>query len=140
MSWIENDDILNFDKGALKVYVSALVALANSDGMSLIERDYINLQAALVGIDPTDLLDEPSIEKNELEALPSVLKNILLRDAIALAHIDNDCTDNERTELFRLADMMDVSHATVDSIEDWLLEYWNLLARGSKLFSLEGNT
>jgi hypothetical protein len=81
-------DLLDFEEKDLRIYLSALVAIALSDGLHQDEKQYIDLQSALAGIDPSSIWDDSTFDEQALKALPQALKSILIRDAVTLAHID----------------------------------------------------
>ena len=109
--------------------------IALSDGLHQGEKKYIDLQSALVGIDPSSLWDDSTFDEQALKALPLALKSILIRDVITLAHIDNDYTEEENGKLFDLLQMMDFPVEKVEAIKCWLVDYWALLEKGNVLFS-----
>ena len=129
------DNLLDFEESELRTYLSSLVAIALSDGLHKEEKKYIDLQSALVGIDPDSIWDDSAIDEQALKALPLALKSILIRDAITLAHIDNEYTEEEDDKLFDLSRMMDFPVEKVAAIKGWLVDYWTLLEKGNVLFS-----
>jgi hypothetical protein len=89
----------------------------------------------LVGIDPSSIWDDSTFDEQALKALPQALKSILIRDAVTLAHIDNEYTEEENDKLFDLSRMMDSPVEKVEAIKCWLVDYWALLEKGNVLFS-----
>jgi hypothetical protein len=111
--------------------------MAHSDGHAD-ERElaYIDLQANLAGIEMHTFNDPlQDVSDYQLASLPSMLRNLLLRDAITLAYIDEDYTETEQAKLYELADRMAISRDKITEIENWLLDYWLLMEKGEELFS-----
>lgn len=130
-------DLTQYEEAQRQIYIRALFDMAYSDGIAD-ERElaYIDLQAELAGIEMPDKI--PPIDDahySQLKNLPALLKNLLLRDAITLAYIDDDYTETEQSKLFELADRMLIPREKITQIENWLLDYWLLMEKGEELFS-----
>jgi uncharacterized tellurite resistance protein B-like protein len=130
-------DLTQFEESQRHIYIGALLEMAHSDGHAD-ERElaYIDLQAQLAGIEMNAFSKaNPEISDQQLGNLPSMLRNLLLRDAITLAYIDEDYTEAEQEKLYELADRMAISREKITEIETWLLDYWLLMEKGEELFS-----
>ncbi|MCK9246926.1 MAG: hypothetical protein M0P11_08255 [Anaerolineaceae bacterium] len=130
-------DLTQFEESHRHIYISALLEMAHSDGHAD-ERElaYIDLQANLAGIEMHTFNDPlQDVSDYQLASLPSMLRNLLLRDAITLAYIDEDYTETEQAKLYELADRMAISRDKITEIENWLLDYWLLMEKGEELFS-----
>ena len=60
---------------------------------------------------------------------------MIIRDMLVLAYIDGEYSTEEQKHLKDIALSMKLDVLIVDEINQWLNDYWKLLAKGKKLFS-----
>jgi len=123
-----------------RIYIRALVAIARIDGLIPVEVSYVELQADLHQVNSLDIWDdhEPPAA-SELRSLSAVAKKMLIRDAIALAHIDKNYSDNEHKSILEYANIIGLSEDVTLKITDWLNRYWQIIDEGSQLFGDDNN-
>lgn len=126
-------------------YLRTLIRVARANGMVHVrERDFVEGQALLAGIDPRSLW-EPIEETEEWVNVPVSTGQAVLRDCIALAHVDGEYDANEQLAVRRVAARLGVDEARLCELEAdaqhlvpplleggpaWFREYW--LLQGKK--------
>lgn len=119
-------------------FMKGLVCLAKADGVISEEESQYFIEAAYnMG------LSEGQVEeiKNCMESKERIQvsfdsmaeKALFFREAIQLCAIDVAYTKEEREEIQRLADMMDVDKALIQEIEAWVMEGMDWKKRGDEL-------
>lgn len=115
-----------------EVYLKALIAVAQADGVSSSERDFIQNQATLLGVDEVNF--EMMISLDDLSnQINAVTRRIIVRDCIVLATVDGDYTENERRRIAGIAEALGVTPERTAQLENWLQQYSDLLEEGQRL-------
>lgn len=118
-------------------YIQTLVAIANIDGLLQQEKDYVNFQAGILDIDPEPYWSKINdINDIDFSNVSETTKRLILRDAIVIAHIDSEYSQEEISFVNELATQMKLPEDLVPKIESWLLDYWAILEEGSDLFAI----
>jgi tellurite resistance protein len=118
-------------------YVQALVAIANIDGLLQQEKDYVNFQAGILDLDPEPYWSKVNdVNDIDFSNVSEATKRLILRDAIVIAHIDSEYSQEEISFVNELATRMELPEDLVPEIESWLLDYWAILEEGSELFAI----
>lgn len=122
-------------------YLEALVMLARlEDGINQQKMDFIQMQAALLGIDINPLLEKTGdLFSIKHENMNRLTKMSIIRECISFAYIDGVYTQPERESVCKIADQFSISRNDVDAMERWLKEYWLLLQKGNELLGLNNN-
>ena len=108
-----------------ELYVSTLMKVAHSDGIHPSEREMLERQAALFGVDIDVLPDAP----NDLSALPWATRVLVYRDALILTMADEESSDAEERHLSDLSARMALPSDVVAEISEWAKDYEILLDR-----------
>lgn len=125
-------------------YLRTLIRVARANGMVHVrERDFVEGQALLAGIDPHTLW-EPVPEAEEWVNVPVSTGQAVLRDCIALAHVDGEYDEQEQQAVRRVAARLGVDEARLRELEAdaehlvpplleggpaWFREYWLLQSK-----------
>jgi tellurite resistance protein len=118
-------------------YIKALVAVAKIDGLLAEEKDFVNFQAGLIGVDTSVYWgEELEIDDIDFETVSNTTKKLILRDAIVIAYIDGEYSIDEIEMISVLANKMKQPKELVDEIESWLLDYWVVLKKGNELLGI----
>jgi uncharacterized membrane protein YebE (DUF533 family) len=118
-------------------YIQTLVAIARIDGLLQQEKDYVNFQAGILDIDSEPYWSKTiDIDDIDFSNVSETTKRLILRDAIVIAHIDSEYSQEEISFVNELATQMKLPEDLVSKIESWLLEYWAILEEGSELFAI----
>ena len=118
-------------------YIQALVAIANIDGLLQQEKDYVNFQAGILDLDPEPYWSKVNdVNDIDFSNVSEATKRLILRDAIVIAHIDSEYSQEEISFVNELATQMELPEDLVPKIESWLLDYWAILEEGSDLFAI----
>lgn len=115
-----------------ELYVSTLMSVAHSDGIHPSEREMLERQAELFGVDIDSLPDAP----NDLSSLPWATRVLVYRDALILTMADEESSDAEERHLADLSERMALPSDVVSEISAWAKDYEMLLNRMDTL--LEG--
>lgn len=121
----------DFDGSA---YLSALVAVAQADGVTPEEEEFIRGQAEAMGIPMPDLT-KPVEVATVADVASTVTKRVIVRDCIVLALVDGHYTENERQRIFDIARQFGVEPALVERMERWAKDYSRVLAEGQAILS-----
>ena len=122
--------ITEFTPKEAKVYLKALLIVANADGdISDKEKRFLQSQASLLGVEISDYLPFDSqdlffIHDNDFL---EIHKKVLLRDSIILANIDDSYDEQEKLRIRQIADQLNMDHHVVDLLEDWYQQSINFL-------------
>ena len=108
-----------------ELYVSTLMKVAHSDGIHPSEREMLERQATLLGVDLNNLPDAP----DDLSALPWATRVLVYRDALILTMADEESSDEEERHLADLSERMALPPDAVDEISAWVKDYEMLLDR-----------
>ncbi len=108
-----------------ELYVSTLMKVAHSDGIHPSEREMLERQATLFGVDLDGLPDAP----NDLSALPWATRVLVYRDALILTMADEESSDAEERHLADLSARMALPSDVVDEISAWAKDYEIILDR-----------
>jgi len=119
-----------------KIYLRALASVAHADGVLDVERQFIEQQAASLGIDQEEINLSQPVDLDSLTSTASDLtRRLIVRDCIVLASLDDDYTGNERRHIRHLAARLGVSEDVVGKLEDWVNRYSTILEEGQRLLS-----
>lgn len=128
-------------KEEAEYYFRFMVAVCKSDGDDIDEREknYINLQAELIGLDNADQYwdEDFDLDHSDAGGISDAAKLSIIRDCIVIANIDNEYHELERKKIFEIASEIGVTEEKVLEIESWLQEYWVVLEKGVRIFSPE---
>ena len=129
------NEVAELDGLDTNVYFQILFIVAYADGeYKDIEKEFISHQAKLMGFDLSTVTEKPvSMDMVDVSEMSSVTKNIILRDCIALAYIDGDYDNVERTKIMDLGRIFNVSEENINEIEQWHKDYLDIIERGYKL-------
>lgn len=116
------------------VYLAALAQVAHSDGLHQDEKDILENQAEIFGIDLDDLPEIPE----DLSTLSWGTRVLVYRDAILLALEDKIISENEQKYLDDLAKRLGFSPDMADTILTWVRDYDMLLSRMDAILSNAG--
>ena len=130
----------------MQTYLACLLALARADRrVEPQERDFVERQAALLGVEPSDLWTVPPVDQllQDARELPLRTRGALVRDLVFLARADGHYAREERREIERIATrlgippvqvaMLEAQAAVpqeVDGAPGWFREYWYLAQKG----------
>jgi len=121
-------------------YLKTVIAVAHSDGsVPDKEREFIDMQAQLLSLDPTEYWDNPEDNLGFLNDANMSRQTCMtiIRDCIVLGHIDGNFDENERAKINDIASMLGVKTSDVEAVEEWLKELWAVMEKGSRLFQGE---
>ena len=119
-----------------ETYLRALIAVVKIDGIKVIERDYIETRAKVLGVDTVALWEEELKEFPPIpEEVSEVTRRVIVRDCILLGCIDGEYTDAERAWVHRIATWLSVDIEASDRLEDWLRRYFDLMEEQEMLLS-----
>ena len=113
------------DSFSPELYVSTLMKVAHSDGIHPSEREMLERQATLLGVDLGNLPDAP----DDLSDLPWATRVLVYRDALILTMADEESSDEEERHLSDLSERMALPTDAVDEISAWVKDYETLLDR-----------
>ena len=117
-----------------EVYVRALVAVAQTDGVRDEERAFITDHAAALGVTPPDF--EQNVDVATLgKGTPEVTRRMIVRDCIVLASMDGDYTATERERIRDIARQLGVDSDVVAKLEAWITKYSDVLGEGQRLLA-----
>jgi len=121
-----------------KAYIRSIIGVAVADGtLDEKERKFINLQAELVGVDPSDFWENPDTDLTFLDGLdisrPTCM--LIIKDCISLAYIDGHYAESERDHVLKFATQLGLTEADVDALHQWLTDLWAIMKKGEKLFT-----
>jgi len=123
-----------------EAYLKALTAVAMADGeIAPEEMTFIEVQAKLLALDLEKILKAP--EQNLRLITPKIslkTKKVILRDCISMAHMDGKYSSIEQTKVLEIAQDLGLGSQDVEELEKWLLDYWKILERGSKILGDAG--
>jgi hypothetical protein len=127
-----NADTRDFDP---RTYLRILVAIAKADkDNGPPELEYVRRQAERLGLDSGDFFKSTDksflIEPQNVSRLTAL---VILKDAIALASLDNNLSLPERVKIYTYAERLDISKNDVDRLEQLLDEYRQLDERWRQL-------
>lgn len=123
----------NFDA---EVYVRALVAVAQTDGVRDEERAFITDHAGALGVPVPDF--ETRIDVGTVGAGTSdVTRRMIVRDCIVLAALDGDFSSAERERIKDIAGHLGVSPAMAQKLEAWVTKYAEVVEEGQQLLASE---
>ena len=131
----------------VRAYLSALVRIAETDQRAHpAARDFIDEQARLVGVDPSEARQLADYCRGrELAPLQRRTRLALVRDCIVVANLDGDYTPRERAKLEEIAGRLALTPHDINVAEEearicmppfrdnsppWLREYWGILEKG----------
>lgn len=121
-----------------EIYIRTLVAIAKADDLTDEEKNFVDFQAGVVGIEGQEYWsDETNISSICFDEVSVVTKKIILRDSIVIAHIDKIYSDTEKDMISNLAHQMNLPESFIDELEDWLLAYWAHLELGNTLLGID---
>lgn len=122
-------------------YLKTLVSVARANGLVHVrEREFVNGQACLAGVDPVALWGDPGYHQAAFLA-PRATRDAVLRDCIALACSDGEYDEHERQTVHRLAGSFGVDPERIAELEAaaqrlapplleggpaWFRDYWML--------------
>lgn len=109
-------------------YIGALISIAKADGIKSVERNFIEDQARVLGVDPDALWEHPPINLDQFaQTASTVTKRLLIRDCITLASVDDDYSDNERHHILSMAVQFNIQTEMVEKLESWVQRYKSLV-------------
>jgi uncharacterized tellurite resistance protein B-like protein len=120
-----------------QLYLKTLISVALADEViHEKEKEFINAQAELLSVDPEPYWANPEKDISFLRnAVMSRLSRITtIRDCIVLGYIDGNFDDSERKQVAQIAEYLNLNASDVESVEDWLKEFWAILEKGKILF------
>ena len=120
-------------------YLKTLIILAKADKkITAEERSFIEAQAILLNVDITPYWETTGDNLSVLDPARTsrVTKMVILRDAIALGHIDGDYAQSEKELVLEVAKRLLLTEADIDVMENWLKKYWAVIEEGKKLIGL----
>jgi hypothetical protein len=125
-------DTQDFDP---RTYLRILIAIAKADkDNGPPEFNYVRRQAERLGLDGGRFFKETDksflIEHQMVNRLTAL---VILKDAIALASLDNNLSLPERVKIYAYAERLDISRNDVDRLEKLLDEYRQLNDRWRQL-------
>ena len=120
------------------IYIKTLVAIAKVDGLTDEEKNFVDFQAGVVGIEGQEYWsEETDISSICFDEVSAITKKIILRDSIVITHIDKIYSDTEKVMINNLAHQMNLPESFIDELEDWLLAYWAHLELGNTLLGID---
>ncbi len=106
-----------------KLYLSALVASAKSDdALDQDEIDFYMNIATHMGVEDAEarhILEQASLDMASVPPLHNAVGALILRDAAAMAVINNVLLDTEEVFIFRLGDAMQFSKDEIEEFLNW---------------------
>ena len=108
-----------------KIYLKSLISIAQADAqITENEREFIETQAGLLGIDITPYWNEQKIDISSLDSssLSHLTKMTIIRDSVVLSYIDRNYSQAEREMVLNIAKNFSINKTEVDKIEEWLKE------------------
>lgn len=123
-----------FDDFSPDVYLATLVEVAHSDGLHPDEKNLLEHQAEIFGIDLNDLPEIPE----DLSNLSWSTRVLVYRDAVLLAFEDKYISKEEKEYLNKLSKRLDILPDVADSIFAWVRDYASLLSRMDAILSNGG--
>jgi len=129
-------DTQDFDP---RTYVRILVAIAKADkDNGPPEFEYVRRQADRLGLDSEHFFRNTDknflIERQKVSRLTAL---VILKDAIALATLDDNLSLPERMKIYTYAEKLDISRNDVDLLEKLIGEYRQLNQRWQQLVTVQ---
>ncbi|MBV5310228.1 hypothetical protein [Chromatium okenii] len=88
-----------------------------------------------VGVEDTDgVIHEKDISFLRNVVMSRLSRITTIRDCIVLGYIDGNFDYSERKQVAQIAEYLNLSASDVDSVENWLKEFWAILEKGNILF------
>ena len=121
-------------------YLKTIIVVALADeSVPDKEREFIDMQAQLLSLNPTEYWDHPEPDLSFLNDANMSRQTCMtiIRDCIVLGYIDGDFDENERARVNDIASMLGLKTSDVEAVEEWLKELWAVMEKGSRLFQGE---
>ncbi len=117
------------------VYLNALMEVAMTDGVfHEKEKEYIAMQAAMIGIAVPDFDNYKPENGLPLSNLPQKVKKCIVKDCIVLAMVDENYSQAEKGLILQMAKDMGLDEDFALQIETWVNDFVNVTERGRILF------
>ncbi len=124
-------DLGDFD---VERYLKLLVAVAAVDGIHPLEEDFLQQQAHLLGVPPTQIPAPTDVDlAKEAAGASGPTRRILYRDCFIMAHADGHLSDEETEALETIRVALKIPEDRARDIERWTEDYSKLLSEGERL-------
>ncbi len=114
-------------------YLAALVAVAQTDGLSEPVLGFLENQASFLGLSLDSFLESSEFEFSELIDQPLPTRMAVIRDCVLLASVDGNYSKNESAHVRALAAQVNIDADSVSQLEAWIRDYAEVVDRGAKL-------